>query len=137
MHESQLKIPWNPNQNWPFCWYCWVPLRQPCGHPPPFPKQPCDPARCPYQVYDLDETKPTLVPIIPRLITIIFGHISTRSDKVQFQEALAKDLGIPASQLAAIPYLKQWLQEPVTKTKDVHNFIRYLLSWYKVTRSSD
>ncbi|KAE9386678.1 hypothetical protein BT96DRAFT_513503 [Gymnopus androsaceus JB14] len=132
MHEGQLKISWSQNQNWLYCWHCWVPLHRPCNHPP-IPEQPFDPTQCPYQVYDSEAPNPTLVPMVPHLIALIFGHTSKHPNKDAFEGALANDLGINPSQLTDISHLKRWLHEPVTKTQ-VHNFVCYIISWYKLTR---
>ncbi|KAJ3991696.1 hypothetical protein F5050DRAFT_1812256 [Lentinula boryana] len=131
--QNQLKIYWSPNENWPFCWHCWVPLRHPCNHPPPTMKQAYDRSRCPYQVHDLQSTPPKLVPIIPHLILLIFAHTERRSDRGVFEEIFAKELGITTFQVRRMPELVKWFKEPVTETEKVHNFIRYVISWYKLS----
>ncbi|KAJ3712543.1 hypothetical protein DFJ43DRAFT_1161447 [Lentinula guzmanii] len=131
--QNQLKIYWSPNENWPFCWHCWVPLRQPCNHPPPTMKQAYDQSRCPYQVHESQSTPPKLVPIIPHLILLIFAHTERRSDKGVFEETFAKELGITTYQVRRMPELVKWFKEPVTETEKVHNFIRYVISWYRLS----
>ncbi|KAE9387629.1 hypothetical protein BT96DRAFT_478325 [Gymnopus androsaceus JB14] len=134
--QSQLRIYWDQNENWPFCYHCWVPLGHPCNHPPPPTKSPIDRTQCPYQVHNSEFTPPKQVPIIPHLIVLIFAHMGNRPNKITFEEALAKKLGIMTYQVKRMPELVKWFKERVTETQDVHHFIKYIISWYNLTRPS-
>ncbi|KAF5351279.1 hypothetical protein D9757_014549 [Collybiopsis confluens] len=97
IQQNTLKLSWVVNDNWPFCWVCWVPFRRPCNHPPSTPGQVIKLENCPYQL--LDSVTQKIVPIIPHLILLIFSHSARRSDSKEFQQRMADKLGVDCFQI--------------------------------------
>ncbi|KAF5390736.1 hypothetical protein D9757_004567 [Collybiopsis confluens] len=126
MQQNALRISWKSNENWPFCWICWVPFRRPCNHPPSTPGQPSKIEDCPYQITDSATGKK--VPILPHLILLIFEHSVARVDAKEFNHLMAKDLGVHYYQLTQFDRLVQWIKEPISTEHPVHHHIRYMLA---------
>lgn len=69
--------------------------------------------------------------MIPRLIVLIYEHISIHSRKDIFAGMLAKELGVD---ITSFSHLEQWFHEPAIL--GVPNFARYIVTWYKLIRSA-
>lgn len=127
--RPQMKIVWKPSIEWPFCWVCWVPLRQPCNHEPPVKGHKHDPLSCPYQVLDPFSHQPS--PIIPTLITLIFCYYFylEQGKKNDLLPPIANFLGISVGNLTRFRSLLSWLQVLPQNPSDVPNAARFLLAW--------
>ncbi|KAL0566552.1 hypothetical protein V5O48_015458 [Marasmius crinis-equi] len=76
---------------WPYCCYCWVPWRGPCGHEPCQKGEKVNPAECKYQIHDPLTKQPT--PIIPTLVALIFATLDNDENFV-YNKGIANDLGV-------------------------------------------
>ncbi|KAJ8085325.1 hypothetical protein PM082_004121 [Marasmius tenuissimus] len=123
----QLRLPYN--NNWPCCFLCWVPLRQPFNHPPPTPNQRIDPEKCSFR--PLDSTTGEHLPILPWIIAIIFGRQEKDSEGERFVEGVGKALGV---HWRTIRELCEWLKQPVDNLEDVPNPIRFVIAFYNLYR---
>ncbi|KAL0562621.1 hypothetical protein V5O48_019463, partial [Marasmius crinis-equi] len=128
-----LRGPNNPklpaSKDWPFCFRCWVPLCQPCGHPPPEPNARIDPSKCSFKVPDHITHED--IPIIPWMITLIYSYQNARKDGKEYHDPVCKALGV---NLVNIRDLRAWLVEPVTELAQVPNHIRYIVAFYDTCR---
>ncbi|KAL0565955.1 histidine kinase osmosensor [Marasmius crinis-equi] len=114
-----------PSKNWPFCYRCWVALRQPCGHPPPEPGTNIDPEKCSIKVPDHITGED--LPIIPWIITVIFSCEKEAGNGASVHDRICETLGVS---LVNIRDLIDWLKEPVSELSEVPNHVRYVLAFY-------
>ncbi|KAL0067297.1 hypothetical protein AAF712_005695 [Marasmius tenuissimus] len=123
----QLQLPYN--NNWPYCFLCWVPLRQPFNHPPPTPNQRIDPEKCSFR--PLDSTTGERLPILPWMIAIIFGRQERDSEGETFAEGVGKALGV---RWRTIRELCEWLRQPMNNLESVPNPVRFVIAFYNLYR---
>ncbi|KAJ3795477.1 hypothetical protein GGU11DRAFT_758305 [Lentinula aff. detonsa] len=132
LYLGQLKLKYDPNPNWPFCWVCWVPFRKPCNHVPTRPGKEHDTSLCLYQT-----THPVTgeyTPIVPTLIALIFRYMACHPNADQCFVRLANELQIGVDQVKGLNKLGPWLKKPVLNISDIPNHSLYLIAWYKVFR---
>ncbi|KAJ8090558.1 hypothetical protein PM082_018115 [Marasmius tenuissimus] len=104
-----------PYKHWPCCWHCWVPLREPCGHPPPAPNRPIDPERCTFRPFDV-VTKDHL-PVILWIIALVYGRNDAKSNGKTYREGIESALGV---QWRSIVDLVDWLKQPVDELAELN-----------------
>ncbi|KAF9065236.1 hypothetical protein BDP27DRAFT_1366602 [Rhodocollybia butyracea] len=98
---SQIKgIKWTPSSEWPFCWVCWIPFRDPCRHPPPKRKTYVDPSLCPTKI--TNSGSQTFEFLVPYLIALIFTHFKSGGES-NFQK-LADELEMNVLPMFRIMY---------------------------------
>ncbi|KAF5370967.1 hypothetical protein D9757_009899 [Collybiopsis confluens] len=126
MYRGQLKLEFEPNINWPFCWICWVPFRQPCGHTPTKPGTQHDTSLCCYQTFS--PLTGEYEPIIPTLISLIFRNLRVMPDSAEQFKRLAVELGIDVDLVKGLNMLGPWLKSQATDPSDIPNPARFLLA---------
>ena len=127
-HLNQLRqLRMTYNLHWPYCFHCWVPLRDPLNHPPPTPNCPLDTERCVFRPKDVVSGE--ALPVIPWIVAFIFGRREKESDGRTYLEGVASKLGVS---WRSIRQLCDWLREPVDDLARVPNPIRFVNAFFEV-----
>ncbi|KAK1228196.1 hypothetical protein PQX77_008773 [Marasmius sp. AFHP31] len=115
--------------NWPYCFHCWVPIRQPFNHPPPTPNQRIDPEKCSFRL--LDSTTGEHLPVLPWIIACIFGRQAKDSNGETFLDGVGQAVGV---HWRTIRELCEWLKQPMDSLEDVPSPIRFVIAFYDLYR---
>ncbi|KAL0060144.1 hypothetical protein AAF712_013070 [Marasmius tenuissimus] len=125
-HFTQIRqVQLTYDKHWPYCFHCWVPLRQPLNHPPPTPEQPLNRERCSFRPFDVVSNDH--LPVIPWIIAFVFGCTETRSNGKTLLKGVEDALGV---RLKKIGELCDWLSIPMTDLSELPNPIRFVVTLY-------
>ncbi len=119
IYSGLTRGPMSSTVDRPFCFYCWVPLREPCSHPPPIPGKLIDRDSCPHRL--MDAFSDDFQPILPTLITLIFAHGPTKAQ-------LESDLLLPP---LTVKTLATWLKETSDDPRAVPNPVKFVLAYVR------